>query len=202
MLGYLEGNIQDIEDGYLIVNVHGVGYLVYCSRKITCSYQIGNSIQLIIDTHVREDQISLYGFKNKEEKNIFKILTTVKGVGARVALAILGDIDTDNIIKSIYAGDILPFTHINGIGKRLAERIVNELKNTIIKTYPNIEQSSSHPAHNLTKENNEITKDLIAALVNLGYNKDDAYRVVTKILSEHKTNDLSELIKLSLRELL
>lgn len=197
MIGWLNGIIRCIESDHLIVDVSGVGYMVFCPITAIGKAKIGESIQLIIDTHVREDQITLYGFNTKQEKELFKILNTVKGVGAKVALLILSHASMSDIVNAIYNKNNQLFTSISGIGPKLAQRIINELHNSnSLKNY--------HAG--ITVQQQQISEqpmvlDAISALSNLGYSNQDATHVVNKVHQEHGEAKLEDLIKISLKEL-
>ena len=129
MIGRISGAICDIGDNYVIVDVNGVGYIVYCSDKIISAQNLGSAIKLITQTIVKENDISIYGFVDKSEKEFFNHLLGIQGVGAKLAQTILGMYSVDEIISSVQNNDDLQLTKVSGVGTKLAARLVNELKN-------------------------------------------------------------------------
>jgi Holliday junction DNA helicase RuvA len=196
MIGKLKGIVDFIDKDNVIIDVNGVGYIVFCSpRTLRHMPTIGEIASLIIETHVREDNISLYGFKDHVERDWFRNLTSVKGVGTKVAFAILGAQEPDKIALAIAAADRSSFNKVSGVGPKLAERIITELKD---KT--NDLHYATETTQTTTHHENQVISDLISALNNLGYNRADVFRVAHKLGSTHPDSSLGELIKLSLRE--
>jgi len=199
VIGKLKGLVDSIEKDYVIIDVAGVGYKVLCSTKILeiLTKNIGQKVELFIETLVREDQISLLGFCTKTEQNCFTKLTTVQGVGAKLALTILSALSPDKIAVALASQDIKAFSGISGVGPKLTSRIFTELKdkdmNFATDFVVNINSSHSSPK-------NSIQEDSISALVNLGINKSDAYVIVNKILVEKPDIKISDLIKLALKQ--
>ncbi|MBN9543037.1 MAG: Holliday junction branch migration protein RuvA [Alphaproteobacteria bacterium] len=192
MFASLKG-IPEIIDDEVILDVGGVGYRVFCAVK-TAEKLDGNPVKLYIETIVREDQISLYGFLNRTDLSWFRMLITVKGVGPKVALNILSHVDFEGFAKDVMLGNKTSLAKINGIGPRTAERIIVELKDKIATITPTsyVEMVNNiKPAH----------EDAIAALVTLGYSKYDASKVVANVVKANDNADTKELIRLSLREL-
>ena len=129
MIAKLSGLLDSIRDGQAIIDVGGVGYLVFCSsRTLGLMPARGQSVSLQIETHVREDHIHLYGFGSDAERDWFRTLTTVQGVGAKVALSILGTLAPLELAQAIVAGDRATVSRADGVGPKLAQRIVIELK--------------------------------------------------------------------------
>ncbi|MDE3060994.1 MAG: Holliday junction branch migration protein RuvA, partial [Pseudomonadota bacterium] len=134
MIGKLRGLIDTIEDDSIVLDVGGVGYHVFCSgRTLAALPSAGEAAQLIIEMHVREDHIHLYGFPDVVEREWFRLLLTVQGVGNRIALAILSAYTPEQMARAVLARDIAAFKAISGIGPKLAERIVTELKDKVGK---------------------------------------------------------------------
>ena len=197
MIAKLTGVIDSIFDSEIIIDVAGVGYLVGLSAKNIIKLSVGATASFYIETIVRQDAITLFGFADIQEKNLFNLLTSVHGIGAKGAMAILSAIDTQTINNSILSGDHIPFTKANGIGAKTAERIVRELKDKIGKL--SLSPSIKNFAGNLTDDN--ITNDAISALVNLGYTKNQVFPIVVKLASTNPMITTGELVKLSLKEL-
>jgi len=205
MIGKLRGIIDSIDEDNIILDVNGVGYMVFCSsRTIAALPPEGEAAQLIIETHVREDHINLYGFPDAIERDWFRLLTGVQRVGNKMALTILGAYTPEQIAHAIMARDTAAFSRISGVGPKLAERIVTELKDKVTKL-PTSEfrvQSSESGKKKVSAPADNATEDAISALVNLGYTRSEAYGAALKAKQNagEKAN-LDQLIKLSLKEL-
>jgi Holliday junction DNA helicase RuvA len=195
MIGKLKGIVDYIAKDHIILDVGGVGYIVFCSsltlNKIT---QLGDNLSLLIEMHVREDSMSLYGFFEPEERLWFKTLITIKGVGTKLALGILSVLNPAVIANAIIAGDKAAFKQISGVGLKLAERILTELKSSE-------HLKSTNLALPTLDETSAIMPDAISALTNLGYSRLDAHNMVHKVLATNPKASLGELIKISLKEL-
>lgn len=211
MIAKLKGVIDTIGEDYCIIDVGGVGYLVFASSKTLGRLINGGSAVLLVETVVREDNISLYGFFDAWEKEWFTTLTKVQGVGAKVCLAILSVLSPNQLAQAVSAQDKASFTRANGVGPKLAARIVTELKDKIV-TVPITEfnkdanmdpsQQTENYEDNLEARVEDPSKmeDAISALVNLGYQRLEAYKAVNKALMLSPDADTSELIRLALKE--
>lgn len=213
MFAKLRGLVDTIQcftnESWVIIDVHGVGYQIFCSEKTLQTLPpLGDSATLFIETHVREDRIQLFGFASEDEKAWFRILTGVQGVGAKVALSLLSCFAPQHIAQIIVAQDKNLLTRADGVGPKLASRLVTELKDqaaafaplgpTIIQLNP----SKSAPITVSTAESAPtLLHDAISALVNLGYNRSEAYHIVARFYHEQPDIALPDLIRLSLREL-
>lgn len=213
MIAKLRGIIDSVGEDYCVIDVNGVGYLVAASVKTLSKLNRGVEVSLLIETIVREDSISLYGFFDPLEKEWFNTLTKVQGVGAKVCLSILSALTPLQIAQAVSAQDKNSFTRANGVGPKLAARLVTELKDKIV-TIPvtefakevdmnlNPEQESESYADSLIgrDENPMKTEDAISALVNLGYQRLEAYKAVNKAAAENPDADVAALIKNALKE--
>lgn len=203
MIAKLSGIMDSAGQDYLILDVNGVGYQVFASGRTLSRVQKGEPVSLLIDTHVREDHIHLYGFMDKAEQEWFRLLTSVQGVGAKVGMAILGTCPVDRLGFAIAAGDAAFIRQADGVGPKLATRIVTELKDKAVKI--DIAPPLPKATGKVTKLTDEappanIENDAVSALVNLGYGRADAYSAVLQV--RDKANDnLSEILKLALKEL-
>lgn len=204
MIGKLSGHIDSFGPDYILLDVGGVGYVVHCSgRTLQGAGQKGDAVSLLIDTHVREDAISLYGFKDAMEQQWFRLLTSVQGVGSRVGMAILSACPPERLGFAIISGDKNAIQQADGVGPKLATRIVTELKDKAGK----IDLSSALPkkeaANNPAIAAASIDNDAVSALVNLGYAKADAYQAVlaAKTKAGNDNVALGEIIRLALKEL-
>ncbi len=198
MIGKLQGQIEYIDENSVIVMTGGVGYNVFIPTSIGFKNKTGDPISLWIETHVREDHIHLYGFESLSDKNWFNTLQLVPGVGAKVALAILSTMNSDEIIVAIQSGDKTKFSKISGIGPKMAERITLELKSKIKNLTPEGIFNTSTP---ISSETNKTANNAISALENLGYKKTTISEIVMKIVKQDPTITLENLIKQSLKEI-
>ncbi len=206
MIGRLKGIIDYIEDDHVILDVNGVGYRVFASRACLLNLRIGKTNQFEIETLVRDDYIHLIGFSTVKERSCYRMLCSVQGVGARMALAFLSHLEIDQLVFAIVADDAKALKVVSGVGPKLAQRVINELQNKIT-TLASDHTSFSQEA-NISQSLNEIDiksdtlqADAISALENLGYDRSNAFRVVTKIIQENPKSDISNLIRLALSEL-
>ncbi len=201
MIAKLMGLLDGIYDGFIIINVNGVGYRVFCSTRTTSQLPgIGEGVSLFIETQVREDSIKLFGFSTPTEQQLFNILNVVQGVGAKVALAILSTLTPQDIQLAVMTGDSKTFTRVSGIGPKLATRLVTELKGKLgsLGTHENMPILQ---AGSLNSTNNKILDDAMSALTNLGYARAEAGGIVAQILKENPDLNTGELIRLSLKEI-
>lgn len=200
MIGKLKGIVDAIERDFAIIDVGGVGYKLFCSTRLLdfLLTNMGQKVELFVETIVREDQISLLGFQSKSEQECFLKLTTVQGVGNKLALVILAALTPEKIALAIAAGDNKAFSAISGVGPKLTTRILSELKDKNIT----FEESSflTDKESGAKDEALHIREDAVSALVNLGINKSEGYTLVTQILSESPDTALGEVIRLALKK--
>lgn len=202
MIAKLSGIMDSAGPDYLILDVNGVGYQVFASGRTLSRVQKGEPVSLLIDTHVREDHIHLFGFMDKTEQEWFRLLTSVQGVGAKVGMAILSVCPVDRIGFAIAAGDAAFVRQADGVGPKLATRIVTELKDKAAKIDLAPPPKAASKISKLTEQASaaNVESDAVSALVNLGYGRADAYSAVLQV--REKANDnLSEILKLALKEL-
>jgi Holliday junction DNA helicase RuvA len=205
MIAKLTGILDSSSADGAVVDVGGVGYLVFCSaRTLRQLPGEGEAVRLVVETHVREDHIHLYGFIDDGERDAFRLLTTVQGVGAKLALAILGALSPDDLAGAIVAQDRAALAQADGVGPKLAMRIVNELRDKIsgltIPPPPTLDKTASPRAGVATPSGGAA--DAVSALVNLGYRRVEAYAAVTRAARELGPNaDLDALIRSGLKEL-
>ncbi len=199
MIAKLTGFIDLLMDGWLILDVGGVGYRVFCSnRTLSKMPSRGEAAQLYIETQVREDHIHLFGFADAAEKEWFSVLTNVQGVGAKVGLAILSALSPEELSMALATGDAKAFTRASGVGPKLAQRIVSELKGkTPFVNSIGMLDSPAGVSHII----NNVMEEAISALTNLGYGRSEAGVVIASIYKEHTDIGTSELIRLSLKEI-
>ena len=202
MIGKLRGNIDSTDGDSLIIDVGGVGYQVFCSSRTINALAPGSAAILIIETHVREEHIHLYGFISAIERDWFRLLTTVQGVGNKTALAILSAYTPEQMSRAIMAKDISAFKAISGIGPKLAERIVVELKDKVLKIGVGSQELGVKETKPSTKHQAPSThEDAISALVNLGYSRTEAYSAVLRAAEKLGADaHLDALIRTGLQE--
>ncbi len=199
MIAKLTGVIDSVGEDHAVVDVNGVGYLVFCSaRTLRALEGRGAPVSLAVETHVREDHIHLYGFADAVERDWFRLLTTVQGVGAKVALAILGTLSPEDLANALLAEDKASLTRAPGVGPRVATRILAELRDkagelTSVRT-AQLSGGASVPAGAM--------EDAVSALVNLGYRRADAFGAVARAAQEIGGDPPVEiLVRAGLREL-
>lgn len=200
MIAKLRGILDSVGDGFLILDVNGVGYRVFCSTKTQMKMPAnGQTAALLIETQVREDHIHLFGFADAAEKSWFTLLTTVQGVGAKVALAILSALSSDELSLAIASADSKALTRAGGVGPKLAVRIVTELKGKIGSAIS--AAGTDTPAGEVVQAQGSAVNDAISALVNLGYARMDASMAVAKSFKKRGENaKVDELIRDALKE--
>ena len=168
------------------------------SRTLSGLGDLGNTVTVHIETHVREDHIHLFGFQTEHERAWFQLLQTVQGVGSKAALAILSALSTDEILASLAAKDKNGFCRAEGVGPKLADRILNELKNKS----PNIIGTRHQSSNPKLADVDQIFEDAVSAMVNLGYSRLEAHKAAAAVRAKSIDNEtIDQLISLSLKEL-
>ena len=209
MIAKLRGLIDTIGDDYCIIDVNGVGYLVSASSKTLGKLAQGQEATLLTEMVVREDSLSLFGFADAWEKEWFTTLTKVQGVGAKVCLSILSVLTPAQLSQAISAQDKTSFCRASGVGPKLAARIVTELKDKIVTIPVGISGTNadeviegSPAAQVVLPKDTDYSKseDVISALVNLGYQRLEAYRAVSKAVAENPDANVPTLIRLALKK--
>lgn len=180
MIAKLRGTVDSSGEDWLVIDVGGVGYLVFCSTRTLARLSNGESVSLVIETHVREDHIHLYGFLESGEREWFRLLLTVQGVGSKVALAILSVLSPDQLSQTIAAQDKAGVIRANGVGPKLAARILAELKDKA--AFVGSPSTSLGGAAPISIPASGPTEDAISALVNLGYSRLDAHGAVSQAM--------------------
>jgi len=203
MIGKLKGLIDSYGEDFIVLDVNGVGYLVQCSARTLQELPgVGQPVTLSIETYVREDQIRLFGFRTDVEREWFRLLQTVQGVGAKVALSVLGTLKAADLASAIAMRDRAMVARTPGVGPKVAERIVTELKDkapafadldpAVIRLSGAIEDRRAP----------QPVVDAVSALVNLGYGQPQAAAAVAAAArSAGEGADTARLIRLGLKEL-
>ena len=197
MIAKLTGRVDTLGNNWVLIDVQGVGYRALCSRKTLDSLQQeGQVISLYTEMIVRQDMIQLYGFSDALERDWFNLLTIVQGVGMKVALALLSALSVKELSQALLTQDPIPLTRADGVGRKLADRIVNELKDK----HKFIDLSGVEVA-NLNNKHSRI-EEAISALMNLGYKRPEAVEAVSQVCHGKQTiPPLEEIIRNGLSQL-
>lgn len=201
MIRKLKGIVDTIETNSVILDVNGVGYNAFCSANTLRDLPAkGEAATLFIETQVREDHIHLYGFSTAAEKEAYAQITKVNGVGSKMAIAILSSMSPAQLHTAIAAQDKAAFRSISGVGPKIAERIIVELKDKFTAMGSAEDFASNTSSQNNIAAGNDIS-DAIAALVSLGYSRSDAYNAINKISAQNDNMQVDALIRAGLKEL-
>ena len=178
MIAKLKGVVDAVDTDSAIIDVGGVGYLVSASARTLRDLVVGGQVAVLVETIVREDAIALYGFLEATERDWFRILTTVQGVGARVALSILSTLSPDEIARAIAAQDRATRSRPAGVGPKLAARLATELKDKAAAF--GIAAPAANTPEAVAAPSGSLTEDAVSALVNLGYRRVEAFGAVAR----------------------
>jgi holliday junction DNA helicase RuvA len=203
MIGKLRGVIDAYGEDSVVLDVHGVGYLVHCSVRTLQSLPApGEAATISVETWVREDQIRLYGFATDLEREWFRILTGVQGVGARVALAVLGTLKVADLANAIALGDKAQIARTPGVGPKLAQRLVTELKDKA-PAFADVDPSVVRLQGDLAERRAPLpVSEAVSALINLGYGEIQASAAIAAAVRSAGDKATTEsLIRLGLKEL-
>ena len=207
MIAQLSGRLVSADLTNLILDVQGVGYLVHATgRTLAQIGQPGDMVTLVTELLVREDSLTLYGFKDTAEQAAFRMLQTVQGVGAKAALSILTTLPADELSQAILAGDKAMVSRAEGIGPKLAQRIINELAqklpaSLITASAPFGPATTSGVEGIAVDTAQQLAQDALSALVNLGYSQTEAFAAVSRTMNNEEARDVSALIALALKQL-
>ena len=192
MIAKIHGTLERKVPGEVIINVGGVGYQVFIPLSVFYRLpEVGGAVSLYIHTHLREDALQLFGFLEHEEKQVFLFLNSVTGIGPKLAINILSGIPAEELARALKEGDQPRLVSIPGVGKKLAERMIVELRDKFL-TMPAEEMGRS--------DGSQPMRDAISALVNLGYRQGDAEKSVREI-TRNGEKTLAEVLKEALRRL-
>lgn len=204
MIGKLKGTVEEIGEDHVVVDVHGVGYVAYCgARTLSSLTGVGEAVVLFIETIVREDMIRLYGFASASERDWFRLLQTVQGVGSKVALAVIGTLAPGDLANAVALQDKAMVARTPGVGPKVAQRIVAELKDRA----PAFSGAGSEESFGLKRDIGGGTAaapvaDAVSALTNLGYPRDQAATAVATAVKEAGEGaDSAKLIRFGLKAL-
>ncbi|WP_029004200.1 Holliday junction branch migration protein RuvA [Azorhizobium doebereinerae] len=204
MIGKLKGVVDSTGEDHLILDVHGVGYLVHCSgRTLQSLPREGEAAVLFIETHVREDQIRLFGFTSEGEREWFRLLQGIQGIGTKTALAVLSTLKPSDIAQAVALGDKAALARAPGVGPRVATRIVTELKDKM-PSFASADPALARLAADVgaAEAAGGAAADAVSALVNLGYAMPQAHAAIAAAARGAGEGATAEtLIRLGLREL-
>ena len=195
MFAYVKGTLEEKANDYIVLEAGGIGYKIFMSSSsIATMEECGNIVKVHTYYHVREDNISLYGFKTKEELNLFELLISVSGIGSKSAISMLSNITPSSFALAVITDDVKKLTDLPGIGKKTAQRIILELKDKLKAQ----ENETKVDVKEIIKNDDNI-EEAIAALQILGYNKKEIEKVLEKI--ETKEMSTEDIIKNGLKYL-
>ena len=184
MYSYIKGKIVDIESNFIVLDNNGIGYLIYTANPY--SFDLNNEATIYLYQYVREDEITLYGFKTKEERKMFLKLIDVKGLGCKMALPMLANGAVDNLINAIEQEDVSFLKKFPKIGDKVARQIILDLKGKLVSSEENVKV--------------EANEELMEALKSLGYKQPDIKKVLTNVNKSDKIeNQIKEALKLLMR---
>ena len=192
MIDQISGKIISINDNYVVLAVGGLGIKVNISAAFASKLVNEDLITLVTYLNVREDALDLYGFKNDSERNLFLMLISISGIGPKLAVSILSGVELDELKLNILSGDIKSLTSIPGVGAKTAKRIIIELKDKLSKTTTTELGFEDDYSSN-------ISKDVLSALVGLGYSESTAIEVIKRINPAKSDKSIESLIKEALK---
>ncbi|PWC50580.1 Holliday junction branch migration protein RuvA [Azospirillum sp. TSA6c] len=206
MIAKLTGIVDSTGTDWVVLDVNGVGYLLSCSNRTLSRLAVGERASLVVETFIREERIVLHGFGDQADREWFKLLTTIQGVGARLALSILGVLDPDQLTRAIASQDKTALVRADGVGPKVAARILNELKDKVGNLALGPAASAGAPAGKgapaAVPGATPALADAVSALVNLGYGRSEAFGAVVaagRVLGDDA--GVSDLIRQGLKEL-
>ena len=206
MIAKLTGIVDSTGTDWVVLDVNGVGYLLSCSNRTLSRMAVGERASLVVETFIREERIVLHGFGDQADREWFKLLTTIQGVGARLALSILGVLDPDQLTRAIASQDKTALVRADGVGPKVAARILNELKDKVGNLALGPAATAGAPAGKgapaAVPGATPALADAVSALVNLGYGRSEAFGAVVaagRVLGDDA--GVSDLIRQGLKEL-
>jgi len=207
MIGRLKGTVASLGEDTVLIDVMGVGYEAYAAPRVLQRLSVGEAAMLSIETYVREDVIRLYGFENEHERQCFRLLQSVQGVGAKHALAILQVLSPSELYDAVAAEDVTAIARAHGVGKKLAQRIATELQSKVGALAPSAGEVLTMTARKKTAPAAPADPalaaraDAVSALANLGYDGVEARRAVALAAEAMDEPGVEALIKAALKEL-
>lgn len=200
MIAQLIGRIAKVEKDHVVLDVNGVGYEVFCSRVSIAGLDTEQSVKLVIHTEVRDDAIALYGFLRPLEKQLFLMLKTVKGLGAKSASEILASIESNDLLRAIGSSDVTSLQSVKGVGKKTAERIIVELRDKVGEFASNVSVSGGLVGR---VEVSDVAprEEAVQALCALGFAEKEAQLAVNQVPVGNGSVDTGEIVKQALQHI-
>jgi Holliday junction DNA helicase RuvA len=196
MIAQLRGLLAQKTADRLVIDVQGVGYEVLVPFSTYYELgEVGETVVLHIHTHVREDSLTLYGFRTPEEKKLFMSLIQISGVGPRMGVMILSGLPVNDFTEAVSAGDISRLSSVPGVGKKTAERITLEMKDKVGMLFPEVETAE------VSLRGGRLQNDVVSALVNFGYLRSKAETAVSRAIQEEDTDRFDVVLRMALKEL-
>jgi holliday junction DNA helicase RuvA len=199
MIAFLRGRVHDKQPNRVVVEVGGVGYEVHV--PLSTFYNVGDAgteVSLRVHTHVREDALQLYGFLTELERQMFERLIAISGIGPKLAIVVLSGMETRDFVAAVQRADVARLTGIPGIGKKTAERIVLELKDRLAQ----IAVPAAAGAESSTSAADQLRSDLLSALLNLGYHRQQAEKAIDATVASNPNASFEHAVRTALRELM
>ena len=194
MIAKISGSLAHKEPGEVIIDVGGVGYQLFISLGVFYRLpEIGKPVSVFVHTHVREDALQLFGFLEYEEKQTFLMMNGVSGIGPKLAIGILSGIPSKELVRALREADQVRLVSIPGVGKKLAERMIVELKDKLM-ALPDENQMGRQDG------SSQLMRDVVSALVNLGYRRGESEKIVREVVNGEERN-LEVVLKETLRRL-
>lgn len=195
MIDYIKGKITELNPSEMTVETYGIGYKILISLQTFTSFEGKNEVTVYIHHYIREDEELFYGFSTKDERELFRLLIGVSGIGAATARMMLSSLSSEEIRNAIIAEDIARIKSIKGIGVKSAQRLILELKDKIIKG------GGADMSNIMSRTDNAVTEEAVTALVLLGFPKTSVQKTVASIIKEEPQISIENLIKAALKKL-
>ena len=200
MYSYIKGSLEEKMSNYIVVENNGIGYKIFMSKTVIGrTGELGSKVKIFTHYHVREDEISLYGFLTNEELKMFELLLSVSGVGAKSAISMLSNIGPSEFAVSIVNNDITKLTKVPGIGKKSAQRIVLELKDKLKAEQELMKEDVSSENNEEIDVSGEDVEEAVSALQILGYNRKEIQKALLKF--DYKSMSIEDIIRTGLKYL-
>lgn len=201
MIGYIKGDVTAVFLDRIILENNGIGYQIFTSLMALNQIHLDQkAVKFFTYLHVREEELSLFGFPSQNELEMFRMLITVNGIGPKAALAILSVLSVDDLQYAIISGDVKAITRANGVGAKGANRVIMELKDKIKIIDDCFDHSSDMNKDSFVEHNQQSIQDTVLALVSLGYSDSDALRAIKQIENAKELSS-EELLKMALKKI-
>jgi len=193
MIEYIRGKVEKVTPTYVIIDNNGVGYFINISLQTCEQLQKIGEAQILIHEIIREDTHDLYGFMGEEERNMFRLLISVSGVGANTARVILSKLQTQELAQAILNGNVALIQSVKGIGAKSAQRVIVDLKDKV--------SADGVSGDLFVAQDNSLISEALSALVMLGFAKKSVEKVLPKILKDQTVSSVEEIVKIALKQL-